>query len=166
VSQIVDGIKGSTEAELNRMYQSVLGRAPDAEGLAFWMNAYGPQMDDAERADWLKDAKATDEYKKLHPFAIGTNFIPEDMPALVHRGERIIPAADNRALMQRLQSPSGNADALAAAVDRLTETVANQQKVIDRQAEVLRAIAGHTSETASHLDDIINGRKPIVTEPA
>lgn len=33
-------------------------------------------------------------------FDVGTNFVPNDMLAMVHKGERIIPAADNAALMQ------------------------------------------------------------------
>jgi hypothetical protein len=141
VDQIVDGIKGSTEAELNRLYQSVLGRAPDAEGLRFWMNAYGPQMDDAERADWLKDAKATDEYKKLHPFAVGTNQVPYDMPAFIHKDERIIPAADNRALMARLANPSDNSAALASTVKSLQETIDKQQGVMEEMAADMAAMA-------------------------
>jgi len=56
------------------------------------------------------EIKKSDEYKKLRPFAIGTNFVPNDMPALIHQGERIILAADNRALMARLAGPQGNCD--------------------------------------------------------
>jgi hypothetical protein len=162
VSQIVDGISHSTEADLNKLYQSVLGRAPDAEGLAVWMNAYGPQMDEAERADWMKDAQATDEYKKLHPFAVGTNFIPEDMPALVHKGERIIPAADNRALMARLQSPgSGDNAALVAEFKALRDEV---KQLREANSAENRAIAKGTQETAGHLDGVVNGQITISTK--
>lgn len=163
VSQIVDGIKGSTEAELNRMYQSVLGRAPDAEGLRFWMNAYGPQMDDAERADWLKDAKATDEYKKLHPFAVGTNFIPEDMPALVHKGERIIPAADNRMLMSRLSSPSSNNDVLVAEIKALRQEVAQLRE--NNSAENVAQVKQQQSLNGM-LERVIYGADALQTKAA
>jgi hypothetical protein len=38
----------------------------------------------------------------LPAFDVGTNFVPHDMPAMIHQGERIVPAADNRMLMSAL----------------------------------------------------------------
>jgi hypothetical protein len=37
-------------------------------------------------------------------FAAGSNFLPSDMIAQVHAGERIIPAADNAVLIDALQN--------------------------------------------------------------
>ncbi|MDN4040198.1 tape measure protein [Massilia sp. YIM B02443] len=179
ISQLVDSIANSAEADLKKLYQSALGRAPDAEGLAYWMNAFGPTMDAAEKAEFLKGAKPEfdaiaagkqDEFLKLRGFAVGTNKVPYDMPALIHKDERIIPAADNRELMRRLANPAGNADALAAEVARLSAVMEAQQRENVELREALRdgllAIATHTSNTASHLDDVVNGRKPVVTEAA
>jgi tape measure domain-containing protein len=169
IDQIVGGIANSTEADLRKLYQSVLGRAPDAEGLQFWMQAYGPTMSEAEKADWLKAAQK-DASSKLPGFAVGTNYVKTDMPAMIHEGERIMPAADNRELMRRLASPDGNAEALAAEVARLSTAIEAQQRENVELREALRdgmlAIATHTSNTASHLDDVVNGRKPLVTEAA
>ncbi|RYF06138.1 MAG: hypothetical protein EOO31_10760 [Comamonadaceae bacterium] len=46
-------------------------------------------------ADWRKAMASVG----IPAFAVGTNYVPYDTPAIVHKGERIIPAADNRALM-------------------------------------------------------------------
>ena len=169
IDQIVGGIANSTEADLRKLYQSVLGRAPDAEGLQFWMKAYGPTMSEAEKADWLRAAQK-DASSKLPGFAVGTNYVKTDMPAMIHEGERIMPAADNRELMRRLASPDRNAEALAAEVARLSTAIEAQQRENVELREALRdgmlAIATHTSNTASHLDDVVNGRKPLVTEAA
>jgi hypothetical protein len=134
IDQIVGGIASSTEADLRKLYQSVLGRAPDAEGLQFWMQAYGPTMSEAEKADWLKAAQK-DASNKLPGFAVGTNYVKTDMPAMIHEGERIMPAADNRELMRRLSGPSEGGDALAGEVRRLTGIVERQQAALDRIAE-------------------------------
>jgi trimeric autotransporter adhesin len=78
---------------------------------------------------------------QLPGFAVGTNFVPHDMPANIHAGERIIPAADNRELMQRLRSPSDNNAALAAEIKQLRAEL---------QAAHI-AIAKNTGDTAKIL---------------
>ena len=42
---------GMTVEDLYRMHA---GKEPDAEGLAFWKNAFGPEIDEAERAQFIK----------------------------------------------------------------------------------------------------------------
>jgi hypothetical protein len=49
--------------------------------------------------DWFRNMDPS-----IPAFAVGTNFVPEDMLAQIHRGERIIPAADNAQLMQNLNN--------------------------------------------------------------
>jgi hypothetical protein len=170
IAEIVNGIANSTEANLNKLYQEVLGRAPDAAGMDFFAKAYGSTMDATEIADFIKSAKNSEEYQKLRGFAVGTNQVPYDMPAYIHKDERIIPAADNRELMRRLASPGGNADALAQEVGRLAAVIEAQQRENAQLRSALEdgllAIATHTSNTATHLDDVVNGRKPIATEAA
>lgn len=101
---------------LTGLYKDLLGRAPDAGGLKFWQDALASGVSlDHIKGEFL----LSDEYKKLHPFAVGTNFVPGDMPAMIHEGERIIPAADNRELMSRLRSPGGSDSALVAEVRAL-----------------------------------------------
>ncbi|MGF6212325.1 tape measure protein [Comamonas sp. 4034] len=52
---------------------------------------------DEQKQAWLKKGS----------FAVGTNYVPYDMTANIHQGERIIPAADNRALMAALNTQGG-----------------------------------------------------------
>jgi hypothetical protein len=75
-------------------------------------------------------------------FAVGSNELPSDMTARVHKGERIIPAADNRELMRRLSSPDAANDALVAEIRQLRAEL--------KAAHL--AIAKNTSKTAKILD--------------
>lgn len=63
----------------------------------------GPELAPAAAATALAGAMA---YLPLTQFAVGTNYVPNDMIAQIHAGERIIPAADNRALMAALNDNS------------------------------------------------------------
>jgi len=156
---IIGSIKGSPEAQIQALYKDVLGRPADASGLSFWLQ----QIKSGTSLAAVKDAiKGGDEAtKKLRGFAVGTNYVPVDMPAKIHEGERIIPAADNRELMRRLASPGENSAVLVAAVERLTEENRGMRRDLN---DALYAIAKNTMNTASSLDDAINGDKPLATK--
>ena len=81
---------------------------------------------------------------KLPSFAVGTNEIPFDMVAQVHQGERIIPAADNRALIGAIQR-NGTGDDSQAAMQGMD---ARFQKMQDHLADIER--------NTKRLDDVIN----------
>lgn len=81
---------------------------------------------------------------KLPSFAVGTNEIPFDMVAQVHQGERIIPAADNRALIGAIQR-NGTGDDSQAAMQGMD---ARFQKMQDHLAEIER--------NTKRVDDVIN----------
>jgi hypothetical protein len=114
-------IAGSDEAYIQSLYKELLGRTGEAAGVDSWEEALRlGQTRESIRAGFM----ASDEYRKLHPFAVGTNYVPETMPALVHEGERIIPAADNRELMQALNRPAQSSDpALLEEIRGLREEV-------------------------------------------
>lgn len=88
--------------------------------------------------------------KGLPTFAIGTNFVPNDMTANIHAGERIIPAADNRELMQRLQNPGDNNAALVTEIRALRAEVAG-----------LRASSERGNESAQRTADTLAGRQGV-----
>ncbi len=132
LDSIADSIKGSPEAQVRALYKEVLGRVGDAAGVAFFTDRLKKGVSLAEvRQDML----ASDEYKKLHPFAVGTNYVPKTMPALVHEGERIIPAADNRALMAMLSQPGRDDSALVAEIRSLRAEVAELRKPMQQAAD-------------------------------
>ena len=67
----------------------------------------------------------------LPSYASGSDYINGDQVAQIHNGERILTATDNATLMQRLQSPQANLDALIAEVGRLrTENQAQQVAIV------------------------------------
>jgi tape measure domain-containing protein len=148
---VVNSITGSPEAQVQSLYHSLLGRTADAAGLSYWLHS-GESMDAI-----AADIKGSAEYRTLHPFAIGADYIPEDMPALVHQGERIIPAADNRELMRRLASPSANNDALAAEIRALRATVALLLHPLDR-------IDNSTKQHAAQFDKVSGGGNLLAVE--
>lgn len=159
ISAVTDAIANSAEAKIQGLYKELLGRPAEAAGLNYWLDAVkGGESFDAIRAAMMR----TDEYRRslLPGFDIGTNFVPMDMPAVIHEGERIIPAADNRELMRRLSSPSENSAALAKAVEQLT------REVEGLRAEA-RATAGHTEKTSRLLTRVVREDKLIIgTEEA
>ena len=152
---IVDSIKNSPEAQIKALYKDVFGRSADAAGLSYWMDrlkggiSLGAIKDTFESSDEAK--------KKLRGFAVGANYIPVDMPAMVHEGERIIPAADNRELMRRLASPEQGSASLAAEIRMLREEVAALRSAADRGAEAAERTAGSTGQLADQFDNATDG---------
>ncbi|MGB3068441.1 MAG: phage tail length tape measure family protein [Ottowia sp.] len=58
----------------------------------------------------------------LASFAVGTNYVPYDMTANIHRGERIVPEADNAIMIDIMRRGAGN-DALVAEIQALKAEV-------------------------------------------
>lgn len=75
-------------------------------------------------SEWYFDEKQG-LWMKRKSFAVGTNYVPYDMTANIHQGERIIPAADNRALMAALNTQGGGNAELITAVKKLEERLAS-----------------------------------------
>ena len=91
----------------------------------------------------------------LPSFAVGTNYVPNDMMARIHEGEAIIPKAYNPYNPNAQQSSNNDtAAALRALADRLDQIEANT-----------RATAGHTAGTDRKLARVIPGNA-LITEAA
>ena len=96
----------------------------------------------------------------LPSFAVGTNSVPSDMLANIHQGERIIPAADNQELMQRLSSPMTQDN---------SELVLEIQRLNNRLATIesnTASTAGHAAKTARLLDRAMPDGDALATRTA
>lgn len=101
---------------------------------------------DAGRAEnWARE-------NNLPTFAVGTNYVPADMTAQIHQGERIIPAADNREIMSRLAANDSSSDLLA-------ELKALREEVNLLRYEA-RATATNTNKAAKALEKFDNDGMP------
>lgn len=163
IDAITKAITSSPEATIQGMYQTMLHRTADAEGLNFWMTQLKNGVPLSAIGNAIAGSGEQADYAKLHPFAIGTNYIPETMPALVHEGERIIPAADNRELMRRLSSPSDNSGALLAELKASREENARMRQMMESH---LYSIAKSTRNTSDALEGAVRGQRPLQTQAA
>lgn len=117
----VDPNKGAIE----HMYQLWLGRPADQAGMDFWTNAIGKGSTLTDVASSIINSKEYRDKLGLPSFAVGTNFVPEDMVAQIHKGERIVPAADNAAITRSLSEGGNSSDIgeLKAAFNELKQVI-------------------------------------------
>ncbi|MFG5778042.1 transglycosylase SLT domain-containing protein [Comamonas sp. J-3] len=105
-----------------------------------------------------------DEEKKLYvpKLNVGTNYLPSDMLVLAHQGERIIPKADNHALMAALSNQGGSAVQMAEVVAELRAVKQELQAIKAGQGEV----AYQARKTASVLSSVTDGGLGMRNQPA
>ncbi|MCX7177722.1 MAG: hypothetical protein NTX56_02805, partial [Proteobacteria bacterium] len=147
---------GNEIKTIQDLYTVNLGRLADAAGLAYWTAQFMADgvIDAAEKQKFA--IAALPEYRAklsaVKPFAVGTDYVAEDMIAKIHAGERIMPAADNRELMARLKNPQANNEALLAEIKALrAEVVAFRS---ENGAEN-RAMIKSTGKTALSIERVM-----------
>jgi hypothetical protein len=73
----------------------------------------------------------------LPSYAVGTNYVPNDGVAMIHQGERIIPAAQNASLMQDSAALISEIKTLNAKVDRLVYSMDKTASSTKRTADIM-----------------------------
>ncbi|WP_263434660.1 phage tail length tape measure family protein [Comamonas odontotermitis] len=118
----------------------------------YWLGGkqYGLEM-----YDWDPSKQM---YVKRPSFDVGTNFVPYDMKANLHAGERVIPRADNKALIAALEG-GGNAAQLAEVVAELREVKAKLAAIEENTG----AGASFGNQTAEILKEVTEGGNAMRT---
>ena len=88
----------------------------------------------------------------LPAFAAGTNFVPGDMVAQIHEGERIIPAADNAQLMAMLTNGTRRDELLVAEVRALRAELTALREANSAENRAIASSAGETARLHKRWD--------------
>ena len=141
----IDAVKGITQFE----------GTGDVAGYAQAVQAMGGSLSDIASALGYRyeDVLLAAERAGIPRFDVGTNYVPQDMLALIHQGEAIVPKAFNPAA-HGLPSTS---DATAELLARL---IAEVQALRERVGDV----AVHTKSTAEAVHG--NQHQPLLVEIA
>ena len=107
ISQMIENwilnllIGKSEQSAVNEAQALSYGALAGAAGVASWAAAPWP-IDAGAPAFGASMAAAAAAYAPAAGYAQGANYIPNDQIAQIHKGERIVPAADNSRLFQAI----------------------------------------------------------------
>jgi hypothetical protein len=99
-------------------------------------------------------ALAATGYNKTPGFATGTNYVPNDMVAQIHKGERIIPTADNFKLMTRLNTTDNYTRDMCEQIRELNQKIVSLERTVAEGAVInAEATNRNTEQIAQAVTD-------------
>lgn len=135
VSQVDSGTRSAKE-----LYDKLVNFGASSQNVA---DVLGVSQQDV--LTWFKQHDSS-----IPAFARGTNNVPEDMFAYLHQGERVIPEADNRELMQAVNN---NAD-LVAEIRKLNQKIdVLEQAIVEGAVLNAEATDRNTQEISRTVKD-------------
>lgn len=173
---IVTGANGSTENTLKYMRMVEKGEATAKELRRIYVDDWGIDSGGMARITGMSQSDVLAWFKRQDPtlptFASGTNFVPEDMIAQIHQGERIVPAADNAELMSSMGNRNRTNEVLVTEIKKLNQKIDSLEKAVAQGAvinaeatnrntvEISRTVKD-TGSTTSH-NEAIRRRTQVV----
>lgn len=91
-------------------------------------------------------------------FAVGTNYVPQDMVATIHRGERIIPMADNFKLMTRLTDTDNATREMCVELRNLNQKIDSLERVVAEGAVINAAATDRNTEQIAQVITDTSGK--------
>ena len=143
------------------LVQAFLNTKNGVEALATSLNELDP-----DRFRTLVDYRRAQAYARngisldmLPSYDVGTAYVPQDGPAMIHQGERIFTRTENGELMRRLSSKDDGMRVLADEVRGLREENRAMRDRLDK-------IADNTKRSRDVLEGSANGSTSLKTRAA
>lgn len=166
---VVEGAGGGREGTQNFMRMVERGEQSAAELRRIYVEDWGYDSKIMAHILGTTQQEVLEWFKTMDPslptFAKGTNFVPGDMVAQIHQGERIVPAADNEQLMQSIGNRNRTNEVLVIEIKKLNQKIESLERVVAEGAvinaeatnrntvEISRTVKD-TGSTASHSEAI------------